>query len=330
MSSPRSLDLLVSAARLYYEEGRSQQEVAAALGVSGSSVSRILAAAREQGVVTITVRDPRQVVRRVPELEARLVATFGLADAWVGTLPDGLRPVDSAAILAARLFVERLDLMRRVGLSWGTTIGRFVETVEVEPGPRELEVLPLVGGMAALDTGPDGSSSLQALARKCGAVASRLEAPAIVESPETGAAMLRESVIARALDRACSADTAFLGIGSVGAPASSRLLAAMKLTGEELHQVELSDPAGDMCGRFFDDRGIPLGPPTATRVIGVTLEQLARIPTVVAMAAGVDKARGVVAALRSDVVDIAVLDAALAAEVLRRAEGSPPEPAWVA
>ncbi len=324
MSAARSLDLLVSAARLYYEQGRSQQEVAAALGVSGSSVSRILAAARDQGVVVITVRDPRQVVRRVPELESQLVAAFGLREAWVGTVPDGLQPVGAAAILAARFFVERLGTMRRVGLSWGTTIGRFVEAVDVDPAPRDLELLPLVGGMAALDTGPDGSSSLQTLARKCGARASRLEAPAIVESPQTGIAMMRESVIAAALERASSVDTAFLGIGSVGTAASSRLLAAMKLSEPELLEVEAAGPAGDMCGRFFDDNGVPLGPPTSTRVIGVTLEQLARIPTVVAMAAGVEKTRGVLAALRSQVVGILVLDEALATQVLRHRTSAAP------
>lgn len=316
MSSPRTLDLIVNAARLYYEQGRSQQEVARELGVSGSSVSRILAAAREQGVVMITVHDPRQVVRRVPNLEAELVAAFGLGQAWVGTVPEGLPPIDAAAILAARLFVQRIDQMRRVGLSWGTTIGRFVETVHLDPAERDLELLPLVGGMAALDTGPDGTSSLLTLARKCGAVASRLDAPAVVESSVTAEAIRRESVIATALERAAEVDTAFLGIGSVGVGASSRVLQAMRLTREELQQVEAARPAGDMCGRFVDDAGVPLGPPSSERVIGVSLEQLRRIPEVVAMAAGAEKVRGVVAALRSGVVNTVVLDETLARGVL--------------
>ena len=50
MPAPRHHSVLVKAARLYYLEDRSQADVARALGVSRSSVSRILAAAREQGV----------------------------------------------------------------------------------------------------------------------------------------------------------------------------------------------------------------------------------------------------------------------------------------
>ncbi len=316
MPSPRSLDLLVRAARLYYEEGRSQQEVAGLLGLSGSSVSRVLAAAREQGIVHITVHDPRQVVRREPDLETALVARFGLAQAWVATVPDGVLPIDATAILAARLFAERVDDLRRVGLSWGTAVGRFVEMVDLPPGRRDLELFPLVGGMAALDTGPDGSSSLQALAAKCGGRAYRLEAPAVVESSATCAALLQESVIAHALQRAGRVDTAFVGIGTVDDRSTSRVLSAMKLTTAERRRVEAAAPAGDLCGRFVDDLGRPLGPPTATRVIGITLDQLERIPSVVAIAAGVYKTRGVRAALRSGVVKTLVVDSQLAAEIL--------------
>jgi DNA-binding transcriptional regulator LsrR (DeoR family) len=43
--------LIVTAAHLYYVEDRSQEEVAKQLGVSLSTVSRLLAEARRSGVV---------------------------------------------------------------------------------------------------------------------------------------------------------------------------------------------------------------------------------------------------------------------------------------
>jgi DNA-binding transcriptional regulator LsrR (DeoR family) len=324
MPSTRSLDTLIAAARMYYEEGRSQRAVAQALGLSESSISRTLAAARDAGVVRIIIHDPRLEVDRVSHLEARLERAFGLSAAWVATGAADLGSTEVVAKLGAQLFADRLWSMRRVGLSWGATIGRLVEAIDPPPVTPELELLPLVGGMSALDTAPSGSTSLSTLAQKLGVRARRIDAPAIVESPETCAAILRESSVRTALELSTTVDTAWAGIGSVGVPggSSEQLLAAMRLTGAELAQVRAADPAGDFCGRFFDDDGVPLSGPTSSRVIGVSFDDLRQIPTVVGLAGGVGKARGVLAVLRSGVIDVAVLDAELATEVLRRHAGS--------
>lgn len=316
----RSLDVLLAAARMYYEEGRSQRSVAQALGLSESSISRTLAAAREAGVVRISIHDPRVEVDRVPHLEARLERAFGLSAAWVGTGMRDLSPTEVVAKLGAQLFADRLWSMRRVGLSWGATIGRLVEEIDPPLVAPELELLPLVGGMSVLDAAPSGSTSLSSLGQKLGVRARRIDAPAIVESPETCAAILRESSVRQALELATIVDTAWAGIGCVGVPggSSEQLLAAMRLTDEDSEQVHVANPAGDFCGRFFDDDGVPLSGPTASRVIGVGFDDLRQIPAVIGLAGGSSKARGVLAALRSGVIDIAVLDAELATEVLRR------------
>lgn len=320
MPSIRSIDTLIAAARLYYEEGRSQRSVAATLGLSESSVSRILAAARDAGIVRVAIHDPRVAVDRVPQLEDRLERAFGLTAARVGRGPEEFGPTEVVGWLAAQLFGERLSTMHRVGLSWGSTVARLVDDVEVQTTYPELELLALVGGMSPLDTAPSGTSLLFTLALKLGTRARRIDAPAIVESPETCAAILRESTVRSALELSTAVDTAWAGIGAVGVPggSSDQLLAAMRLTDDELELVRAANPAGDFCGRFFDDEGVPLVGPTANRVIGVSFDDLRRIPAVIGLAGGVAKARGVLAALRSGVVDVAVLDAELATEVLRR------------
>jgi DNA-binding transcriptional regulator LsrR (DeoR family) len=242
----------------------------------------------------------------------------------VGTGTAELSPSDVVAKLGAQLFADRLGSMRRIGLSWGSTIGRLVEAIEPPAVPAGLELLPLVGGMSALDTAPSGSTSLSTLAQKLGVRARRIDAPAIVESPETCAAILRESTVRSALEAATTVEVAWAGIGAVGVPggSSEQLLAAMRLTDAERAQVEAAGPAGDFCGRSFDEAGVPLDGPTASRVIGVGFDDLRRIPTVVGLAGGTSKARGVLAALRTGVIDIAVLDAELATEVLRRHTGT--------
>jgi len=316
MPAPRSQDILVKAARLYYLQDKSQGEIAKELGLSRSSVSRILTAAREQGVVEIRIHHPGAPAR-VAALEAALQASFGIGSAFVVDRPAGRTPTDVVAEMAARLFEDRLPHLTSLGMSWGSTIGQFVDHVSVEPISTTLQLCPLVGGMPTSDdTGPAGNTSLEILAEKCGAVAFRFESPSIVESRATWVALSQESSIQRAIERAAGVQMAVVGIGSFGFLSSQRLVTAMHLNAEEQAALAAQQPAGDLIGRFVDIEGHPLGPPTSERVIGITLAQLGAVPLVVAMAGGVQKARGVLGALRSGLLDEIILDDALARAVL--------------
>ena len=318
MAATRSVDMLVQAARLYYEEGLSQGEVARRMGLSGATVSRVLAAARERGIVEVRIHDPRSPVRRVAELEQRLVDEFGLTEARVGAPNASADALQLVGRLAADLFGEHLDRMRRVGLSWGSTLEAFVAEVTERAVPA-LQVLPLAGGNPGLDMASAGGTLVQALARRCGVEPSRLLAPAIVESPQTKAAITSESAIRAALELAGQVDHAFVGIGALGVRSSVTIVEDMRLSDAELAAFLAQKPAGDISGRFFDETGAELGPPTSDRVIGVSLEDLRRVPCVVGLAAGTEKVRGVLAALRTGVLDVVVLDLPLANAVLLRA-----------
>lgn len=57
---PRDPELMAEAARLYYLQNHSVDEVARTLQVSMATVSRLLKDARARGIVEIRVHDPRQ------------------------------------------------------------------------------------------------------------------------------------------------------------------------------------------------------------------------------------------------------------------------------
>lgn len=317
MPPRRSLGVLVDASRMYYLEGKSQGDIAKALGISRSSVSRILADARERGIIEIRIRADGSLVRR-QDLEAAITDLTGVPDVRVVERPVGRTPVQVVGEATARL-VEEKELLQlaRLGLSWGRTVAVLVDQVLVEPIHRQLHLYPLVGGMPTTDTGPSGNEAIEKLARKAGARVHRFESPAIVESRVTWAALMRETSIQSAIDDAARVQAAVVGIGSVGVHANPHLLRAMDLTEEEQRQVDRQQAAGDICGRFYDVKGRPLGPPTSERVIGLTLEQLGGIPRVIGMVAGRDKARGTVGALRTGILDTLVLDDELAVEAVR-------------
>lgn len=310
MPAPRSQDILVQAARLYYLEDKSQGEIAKALGLSRSTVSRILTAAREQGVVEIRIHAPGAVTR-VGELELAVQRSYPVKSVTVVARVRNRTPIDVVAEAGARLFEERVAHLSSFGLSWGYTVDRFVDQVQLEPIHRSLRICPLVGGLPS-DTGPAGNTSMGMLAARTGATAFRFESPAVVESPRTWAALTSESSISSAIDRAAKVDMAIVGIGAFGQHNSRRVVTAMRLTPQEDRELAAQTPAGDICGRFYDLSGNPLGPPTSQRVIGISLEQLQAVPEVIGLAAGVEKAPGVIGALRTGILDGIVLDEELA------------------
>lgn len=314
MPAPRSHDVLVAAARLYYLEDRSQGDIAKALGVSRSSVSRILTAAREQGIVEVRIHDPSGLAR-VPELEDGLCRAFGVASAIVVPRRRGESPVGAVAKAGARLLEDKVRGLATLGLSWGNTVDRLVDEVDLEPINSALRICPLVGGLPS-DAGPAGNTSLELLAEKCGAKSYRFESPAVVETRQTWTALTRESTIQRAIERAAQVQAAVVGIGSYGVHNSRRVIGAMHLSEREAAELAGQGPAGDICGRYYDLAGRTLGLPTSERVIGITLDQLRRVPEVIGFAGGVEKAPGVVGALRTGVLDSIIIDEDLASAVL--------------
>src|SRR2546430_11174226 len=73
------LRLMVQCLELYYRQGRSQKDIAVALGVSAATVSRLLKRAMDDGLVRGELDLPR-----TEELETGLVQTYGLREAVVG------------------------------------------------------------------------------------------------------------------------------------------------------------------------------------------------------------------------------------------------------
>ena len=315
MPAPRDTAVVVRAARLYYDQGRSQTEVAQELGLSRSNVSRILAQARERGIVEITIHDPDGPPQRDEALEIALRTAFSLREAHVVSAPRA-PAMETVAREGAAVLTERLASVRSVGISWGETVQSVVaqlETLRPRPVP---EVLPLVGGHSALDQFDSGESVLRVLASRLGATPRTLYAPAVLETSTAAATLRGESSIGRVLAAAAGVELALVGIGSMGVHSSPTVLELMRLDASERAAFEAQHPVGDVCGRYIDAHGVPLGAPTDRRVLAVTFSELLRIPEVVGVAAGSEKAPGVLGVLRSGAIDTAVFDVDLARAVL--------------
>src|SRR3954449_11594648 len=251
MPAPRDRVALIKAARMYFLDGRSQDDVARVLGTSRSNVSRMLAAARAQGIVEIRVHD--QTVRAT-ELEQALKERFGLAQVRVAAFRPGADMRAAAGDLAAHWLDEFLRDGQILGLSWGTSLQAMVAAMAVDQ-PRSVEVVPLVGGLSTADSLVAGQELVRELAGRLGATYRYLHAPALLRSEIARDALLAEPAVADALHRAPTAVIAMVGIGAVGTGSSSEMLDGLGLSASERKAFLATKPVGDTCCRFFDADG---------------------------------------------------------------------------
>ena len=314
MPAPRDPGSLMRAAHLYYVEGRSQAEVAAAMGVSRSNVSRMLAEAQRQGIVEIRIHDPSG---RLRELEGKLSTTFGLSEARVAPriTVSPARIEDRVGALVADLLLTGLKEPSTVALSWGRALQAAVYAVAPEQD-HDVTLVQLLGGVSATSNEISGQELVRELAVRLGASYQLLHAPAALESSDACRSLLAESSVAAALDRARAADMAIVGVGDPHVGSSAAVLTAMNLSPQEQAAFWAQEPVGDLAGRYYTADGTPLDGVVNDRVVSVTLSDLDRIPQVVGVATGRAKTNAVLGSLRGHHLDALVCDESLARSLL--------------
>lgn len=308
-----SNEVLAEVASLYYESGHSQEEIAQRMGVSRSSISRLLNDARREGIVEIRIHYPWKTSC---ELQDRLVERFGLQQAFV--LAGNGKPYDQVlkgiGVLAARHLEEVLQDGIVVGISWGTAIHATVQALR--PSRHlSIQVAQMIGAAGVTNPLIDGPELAHFLADICGGQYYYLHAPLIVENELMRDALLRDPSIRQTLDLARQAKIAVVGIGTVE-PELSSLLRAGYLSLDQLTAIREQGAMGDICARHFDILGQELDIELNRCVVGVELETLHGIEQVIGVAGGEAKAKAILGALRGGHVNVLVTDDGAAGKVL--------------
>lgn len=305
--------LLAEVASLYYEVGCTQAEIAERIGTSRSTVSRLLDEARDKGVVEITVHYPWKTDLR---LEGELTSGFGLSGARVLVARERSYEdiLQGLGVLAARYLEGAVDQATILGISWGTAIRSTIQALQPK---REfpITVVQMIGATGANDPGTDGPDLARALAELYEGQYHSLHAPLLVENPQVREVLLKERHIRRTLDLARRADIALVGVGTTE-PALSSFLRAGYLSRDELRELREQGAVGDICGWHYDIHGRVLQIPINGRLVGIRLEELNQVGTVVAVAAGEPKLKAIFGALEGQHLDVLVTDDATAEGVL--------------
>ncbi|WP_334173062.1 sugar-binding transcriptional regulator [Sinomonas sp.] len=310
-----SAERLAHAAFLYYVQGMSQMEVAHALGVTRSNVSRMLSAAREQYIVRFEISYP---LDRDPLLEQRLLSRFShdgvrevvvvpARETGVGRESHGLLAVGQAA---CNWLDRNLKDGQVLGLSWGRTTEAMVDSAHFS---RRVDVeVVQVAGELSIDSRFSGHDLVRNLAEKLGGRYQYFNAPATTPDEATASALSQTQQVAQALSAARASDVAVLGIGQYGMGSSELFLQRAGASAAELKEAQDHGAVGQISGRFYDSEGRQLDLAVNRRILSLDLEDLKQIPTVVGVASGERKAQAVRAAIRGGLVHVLVLDSPLA------------------
>jgi DNA-binding transcriptional regulator LsrR (DeoR family) len=301
--------LLVKVAWLYYEHNMTQLEIAKRLRLSRQKVQRLLHQARNQGIVRISVQPAAGVFSH---LEEALEQRFGLREAVVvettdyDDQPTVAREVGAGA---AEYLLRVIQPHDKIVISWGGSLLGMVNAVSANP-PKEVESVMVIQGLGGIvDPNHEAHAAdlTRRLAKFLGAQAILLPAPGVAGSRGARDAFYSDLYVAEALQRARTANLAFMGIG-VPRQDSILMREGSIVSWSELTELMERGAVGDINLRYFDECGQMIPSELDDRVIGLSLDEIKQIDNVVGVAGGSVKLKAIRGALKGKLVGVLVTD----------------------
>lgn len=304
-------DDVVWAAWLYYVDELTQSDVAKILGVSRATVVNLLREARQRCVVSIQVN--AEISTRAM-LARRVAERHGLAGALV-VPSDGPTPlIDRIGNAGARVITQYVEPGDVIGVAWGRTVLATARSIAGNHPVPSLTVVQVYGStFGSADFSPEFCTSL--LANRLGARCVNLLAPAVVSRSSLREELLQEPILAKQFNLIRSATKIVFGVGDIGPSSTVR---EAELAGPEIFDAyAAAGSQGVIIGRFIDADGHPVSGELDERMIGISLDELSRIPVRICLAGGHDKRDAIRAALRGGYATHLITDSATAEWLLR-------------
>lgn len=307
-------ELARSAALAYYVQGQTMEAIRRRMGVSRSTVSRLLSYARKRGIVTISVQ-----TNNVPHtrLERQLQERFGVNVHIVEMPPDTTqnRVLENVTKTAAQILGQLVNDGEIVGIAWGNTTTEMAGHIT----QKDVDNVTLVQLNGAASTETSGIAHvggiLARMAYQWKANIVQFPVPAFFDNPDTKEALWREGSVRRVLNWQEKCTLAVFSVGALRAEIPSHVYAAGYLSRSELNKLALDKVVGDVCTVLIRPDGSWRDISLNRRATGPTPDQLRRIPRRFCVVAGKNKAQSLLGALNAGVATDLVCDKAIAEKV---------------
>jgi DNA-binding transcriptional regulator LsrR (DeoR family) len=291
---------------LYYEQNLTQGEIADRLRLSRPKVSRLLQQALDEGIVQITVHSPSSVHA---DLEEQLEQKYGLQEAVVVEVlnPSSQEMVArEVGVAAANYFQRTIQDGDIIGIAWGSTLNAMVGALQ-PMDVRDVHVVQMIGGLGMPEAEVHATSLCRRLTQLLNSRLTLLHAPGVVDNQLVTQAILSDSHMQEVLGLFERINVAYVGVGSP-TPDSVVMRDGTIIRQKDLNTLLANGAVGDIVLRYFDAQGRPVHSDLDERVIGISLEQLKRIPRVVGVTGGPQKHEVIYGALRGRLINILITD----------------------
>lgn len=302
---------LYRVAEMYYFQHQTMDSIAKELGVSRPTVSRLLANARSQGVVRISLNDD---LRPKESLESQLANRYHVRAIVTRTKgrSTALGRMRQTAEEGARLFDSLITPGTVAGVAWGSTVMEISHHLHRRP-VDDVTIVQLNGAGNAVRTGiPYSGALLGQIADKYGGKVIHFPVPAFFDFAETKRLMWQERSVRAVLQMQEQVDVALFGVGAFGGEISSHVYSGGYLTPEDQRKLIADGVVGDICTVMLKENGEYKDLAINQRATGPTPSQLAKAKRRVAVASGLHRTRAVKSALQTGAITDLVVDSQLA------------------
>lgn len=303
-----SLRMMTKVSHLYHSMGFVQTEIAKKLNLSQARVSRLLAAAEDQGIVRRIVFPPQGLFS---EIERQLEEKFGLSQVHLID-PIGENENELTESLGMAL-ASAFHLMPIEGKSIGFTscsqsLRSFVLSLSPFPRVSADKIVELLGGVGHPVLQHLATTSTENFAKITNSNPVFLRLPGVVSSPFMKQALLEGDVHARqAISEYANLDIALVGVGPAETSAHINEQSNF-FSAEQFKLARKAGAVGEINLRFINEDGEPVKTELDDLVIGIELQQLRKVDLKIGVSGGLSKKHATLAAARGKWVDVLVTD----------------------
>ena len=316
--------LIYKVCSLYYQDNMNQQEVGDFLGVSRSSVLRMLQRGRELGIVTIELHNPR--FYDYGEMEKTLEKAYGLKDVVI--VENSI--LDTRSEAASYMFGTASDYLHsffkegdRVGVAMGNTLNNVVSTNKTYEKYTDLLFVAMEGSISQITVdGMDvqGNEIARKFADKFGGTYIQFLSPAVFSDKAVLENFMKEKAVNYILEEFRKLNVVVVGIGVPDGTEHTLDKAGYMKENERRLLVE-KGAVGDMCLQFYNREGSTEGFGFFNdRVAAMRLSSIRKIPSKIGIAGGTRKAEAVIGAVNGGYINILITDTECAKRLIELAE----------
>lgn len=307
-------EFLANISNMYYNENKTQSDIAKEFNTTRFKVAKYLQEAREKNIVKIEINHPEI---RLSSLEKKFKEHFGLKDAIILKVKNNDISEHSQSLgkTAAEYIQSLLTENSIIGLTWGKTLYHAINNIK--PSKKlPITVVQPFGTSGKKIISYDTPSLIHLLSDKYDANYRLLYSPLYIMDDMVRRNFAMELVINQSLLKSKKINMLLTGLGTPDSVYSTMLWK------EAFSQDDFikHEAVGAIYGRLYNKDGKFLDIDLNKKVFGIDLDTIGSIENKVCIVTGKFKSGAILGALKGRLIDTLVTDELTAAKVLNLEE----------